>query len=418
MTIVSPENFLLFTPLLPEAASGSLELRHSVVPLRQMCPDAELLLGRAVGLEAEARAVTVEDDRGGRYVVTYEHLVLAAGSVPRTFPIPGLVKHAVGAKSVEDALYLRNHMLRELEAAERSEEDERARHLTFVFVGAGYAGVEALAELHDLAQDALRHYPRLRGVPQRWVLADTAPRILPEIPDRLANYAARHLAAAGIDIRPGTSVERVEDGRVEMTDGTTLETNTLVWTAGVNPSPVLGDFSLPLDDRGHVRVDETLRVEGQERVWALGDCAAVPNRATDGSPDPPTSQHAVQQARQLARNLISVRAGQSPEPYCYRNRGQVATLGRYRGVANLMGVLLSGFPGWFAARTVHVLQVPGWSRRLRILGDWTFSLLFRRDIVAFGSVTEAPTLARAASEAQANPPPSTDGESPPEGRQA
>ena len=222
VTLVAPENFLLFTPLLPEAASGSLELRHAVVPLRQMCPEAELLLGRAVGLDTEARTVTVGHDAGGQTDVAYEHLVLAAGAVPRSFPIPGLVEHAVGVKTVEDALYLRNHVLRELEAAERADGDERARRLTFVFVGAGYAGVEALAELHDLAQDALRHYPRLRGVPQRWVLADTAPRILPEIPDRLANYAARHLAQVGIDVRPRTSVERVEDGRVDMTDGTTL----------------------------------------------------------------------------------------------------------------------------------------------------------------------------------------------------
>ena len=155
-----------------------------------------------------------------------------------------------------------------------------------------------------------------------------------------------------------------------------------------------------------MRVDETLRVVGHERVWALGDCAAVPNRATDGKVDPPTSQHAVEQAKALARNLISVRAGQSPEPYCYRNRGQVATLGRFSGVADVMGVLMSGFLGWFVARTVHVLQVPGWSRRIRILADWTLSLLFRRDIVAFGSVTEAPTLAQVASDAPANPPPS------------
>ena len=172
---------------------------------------------------------------------------------------------------------------------------------------------------------------------------------------------------------------------------------------------MLGEFGLPLDDRGHVRVDETLRAEGQERIWALGDCAAVPNRATPDSTDPPTSQHAVQQARHLARNLISARAGQALEPYCYRNRGQVATLGRYKGVADLRGLLLSGFLGWFVARTVHVLQVPGWSRRVRILSDWTLSLLFRPDIVAFGSVSEAPTLARAASDAPANPPPSTGG---------
>ncbi|MBA3329361.1 MAG: NAD(P)/FAD-dependent oxidoreductase [Actinobacteria bacterium] len=380
-TIVSPDNYMLFTPILPEAASGTLEPRHSVVPLRVMCPHSELLLGRVVSVDEGRRAVRVETG-AEPFELRYEHLVLALGSVARVLPIPGLAEHGLGFKDLSDAIRLRNHVLRQLEAAEAElDRGDAARHLTFVFVGGGYAGVEALAELADLVRDALRHYRALRAVPQRWVLVDAAPEILAEIPRRLGRYATEQLRARGVDIRVGTTLESVDADGVLLSDGERIETRTLVWTAGVRPHPLLRALGLPLDERGGVRVDEYLRVEGRERVWALGDCARVPNGATPGTPDPPTSQHALRQARRLARNL------RGPlEPYSYRMLGQVATLGRHKGIADVLGLPLSGFPGWFVTRTYHLYQLPLLSRKLRVVTDWTVGLFFRRDIAELGTL--------------------------------
>lgn len=385
-TIVSPDNFMLFTPILPEAASGTVEPRHAVVPLRLMCPHAELVLGRATALDARAREVAVETDVG-RLALGYEQLVVALGAVPRTLPIPGLVTHAVGFKTLADAIHLRNHVLRELEAADA--EDDRGRrspHLTFVFVGAGYAGVEALAELHDLVRDALRHYPRLRNEPQRWVLVDAAPAILPEIPSRLGEYAARQLRRRGIEIRTATTLESAEEGAATLSDGERVETRTLVWTAGVRPNPIVAELGLPLDERGRVLVDESLRVEGADGVWALGDCARVPNAATPGAFDPPTCQHALRQARRLARNVLAAQTGRPPRPYRYRTLGQAATLGRYKGIVAALGIPISGFAGWLGTRTHHLYQLPLLSRKLRVVTDWTTSLLFRRDVAELGTL--------------------------------
>ena len=286
-TIVSPENFMLYTPLLPEAASGTIEPRHVVVPLRQMCPHAELLLGRVTAVDEATRIARVETADAGAHDVHYEQLVLALGAVARTVPVPGLADHALGFKDLADAIHLRNHVLRELEAADAELDPARlSAHLSFVFVGAGYAGVEALAELSDLAADALRHYPRLRGTRQRWVLVDAAPKILPEIPPRLGDYAARELAGRGVEINVSTTLESLSADEAVLSNGERIATHTLVWTAGVRPNPLLGELGLPLDERGRVRVDSLLRVEGRERLWSLGDCAAVPNEATPGRLDP------------------------------------------------------------------------------------------------------------------------------------
>jgi NADH dehydrogenase len=385
-TIVSPDNFMLFTPILPEAASGTLEPRHAVVPLRMMCPHAELVLGRAVSLDETAHRVAVETAVGG-IEVEYEDVVVALGAVPRTFPIPGLRENGVGFKSLADAIHLRNHVLRELEAA-AAEPDQAlvSRHLAYVFVGGGYAGVEALAELNDLVQDALRFYPRLRHVRQRWVLVDAAPRILSEIPTRLGEYAARQLAKRGIEIRCDTQLESAEDGQIVLSDGERIEARTLVWTAGVKAHPMLGKLGLPLDERGRVQVDEHLRVVGRRHVWALGDCAAVPNAATPGQSDPPTCQHALRQARRLARNLEASKDGRDPKPFRYRMLGQAATLGRHKGIADVLGLPLSGFLGWFFTRNYHLFQLPLFSRKLRVVADWTTGLFFRRDIAELGTL--------------------------------
>ena len=372
-TIVSHENFMLYTPLLPEAASGTLEPRHVVVPLREMCPHAELLLGDIVGHDRAGRTVTVET-LAGPLEIGYERLVVALGARTRVLPVPGLAEHGMGFKDLADAIALRNHVILQLERAAIHPGD--SSELGFVFVGAGYAGVEALAELNDMAHAALRSYADVRDVPQRWVLVDAAPKILPEIPRRLGEYAARRLRQRGIEIHVGTTLESYDGREAVLANGVRIPARTLVWTAGVRPSGLLPDLDVPLDDRGRVVVDETLRVEGADDIWALGDCTAVPNSKTPGVYDPPTCQHALRQAHRLTKNLIG-----DPKPYGYRMLGQVATLGRFKGIAEIPGLHLWGFPGWFVTRTYHLYQLPLLGRKLRVVVDWTVALFFRRDIV-------------------------------------
>ncbi len=372
-TIVSLENSMLYTPLLPEAASGTIEPRHVVVPIREMCPHAELVLGRVTERDRDRKTVVVES-LAGTLEIGYERLVVALGATTRVLPVPGLAEYGMGFKDLADAIALRNHVLLQLERASIHPDDPA--ELGFVFVGAGYAGVEALAELHDMAHAALRSYPALRGTPQRWVLADAAPKILPEIPRGLGKYAARRLERRGIEIHVSTTLESYDGSEAVLADGTRVPARTLVWTAGVRPSPLLPDLGLPLDARGRVDVGPTLQVVGTDDVWALGDCAAVPNSKTPGIVDPPTCQHALRQARRLAKNLAG-----DPKPYGYRMLGQVATLGRFKGIAEIPGLHLWGFPGWFVARTYHLYQLPLLSRKLRVVVDWTVALFFRRDIV-------------------------------------
>ncbi len=372
-TVVSLENFMLYTPLLPEAASGTLEPRHVVVPLREMCPHAELVLGRVTGHDREHRTVVVES-LAGELEIGYEQLVVALGATTRTLPVPGLLEHGVGFKDLADAIALRNRVLLQLERASIHPDD--ASELGFVFVGAGYAGVEALAELNDMAHAALRSYPGLRSVPQRWVLVDAAPKILPEIPRRLGEYAFRRLSRRGIEIHISTTLESYDGREAALANGTRIPARTLVWTAGVRANPLLAELGLPLDDRGRVLVDEALRVEGADDMWALGDCAAVRNRKTPDVVDPPACQHALRQARRLTKNLTG-----DTKPYGYRMLGQVATLGRFKGIAEIPGLHLWGFPGWFVTRTYHLYQLPLLSRKLRVVVDWTVALFFRRDVV-------------------------------------
>jgi NADH dehydrogenase len=388
VTLVDPHNFMLYTPLLPEAASGTVEPRHVVVPVRVMCPRARLILGRAETVDLAGRNVTVQLPEDGQVPIEFDILVVALGAVSRTAPIPGLLEHAVGFKSVAEAIYLRNRVLGQLElAAGTNDEAERRRRLTFVFVGGGYAGVEAMAELEDLCRDASRHYPELRAVPRRWLLVDAADRILPELGGGLAAYATGQLQRRGFELHLGSGLRAVDGHGAELADGTVVPAATVVWTAGVRPQPLAAELGLPLDERGRVPVDECLRVPGHAGVWALGDVAAVPNAATPGRPDPPTCQHALRQARRLARNLLAEAGGKPPVPYRYRMRGQVATLGRHKGVAELFGrVRLRGFAGWWFARTYHLYQLPLASRKLRVVTDWTVGLFFRRDVVELGSL--------------------------------
>jgi NADH:quinone reductase (non-electrogenic) len=372
-TIVNPDNFMLYTPLLPEAAAGSIEPRHVAVPLRAMCPNADLLLGSAVALDPERRIVEVESEAGS-FAVAYDNLVVALGAVAHLPAVPGLREHAFALKNLGDAIRVRNHVLRQIELAD-ADPAEAERRLTFVFAGGGFTGVEALAEIHELAEDALRRHPRLRDFELRFVLVDRAPRILGQMPDGLARFAGRVLGRRGIEIFSGTSIDSVDAYGVELSDGRRVEAATVVWTAGIAANPLLAGLGLPLDARGRVRVDPTLRVQDMPGVWALGDCAAVPNVATPGDTDPATCQHALRQARRLAHNLRG-----KPKPYGYKNRGSMATLGSRHGVAMLGRVAVGGLPGWLVARGYHLLQLPFASRRARVMSDWVTAALFRRDI--------------------------------------
>jgi NADH dehydrogenase len=378
-TIVSPDSAMLYTPVLPEVAAGALAPRNAVVPLRMMCPHAELVRGRAVALDERARTVAVETELGP-LELRYERLVLALGAVPRVPSIPGLAERGLELKRLGDAIRLRNHVLRQLELAE-ADRANAERHLTFVFVGAGYAGVEALAELQQLVHDAGRHYACLRTVPQRWVLVDGQPKVLAEVPPRLARYTDALLRERGVDIRLETRLDAVEAAAVRLSDGTRIDTETLVWTAGVVPNPLLHDLGLPLDERGRVVVDSSLRVDGRSDVWALGDCARVPNLATPDRPDPPTCQHALRQARRLVKTMRG-----KAKPYRYRSLGQGATLGRDKGIASVFGIKVRGLLGSAIVRAYHLRQMPLASRRMRVLADGIVAVLSRRDIAELGTI--------------------------------
>jgi len=386
-TIVSPESSMLYTPLLPEVAAGTIEPRHVVVPLRLMCPHADIVRGRAVGLDEAAHRVSVETELGAMEI-EYERLVVALGSIPRTLPIPGLVDHTLSFKNLGDAMYLRNHILRQVDLAE-ADEANAERRLTFVFVGAGYAGVEALAELTELVGEAVRHYPRLRNIQQRWVLVDAAPKILSEVPARLSKYTAELLAKRGVELRLETKVDSVEPHAITLSDGSRLDTNTVVWTAGIRPNPIVEEFGLPVDESHRVIVDSELRVEGRDNIWALGDCARVPNAATPERPDPPTCQHALRQSRRLAKTLRG-----RPKPYHYRSLGQGATLGRDKGIAQVFGLSVRGFFGSFVTRAYHLHQVPLFSRRVRVLTDGLIAVAFRRDLAELGTLETPRSLAK------------------------
>jgi NADH:ubiquinone reductase (H+-translocating) len=383
-TIVNPSNYMLYTPLLPEAAAGTIEPRHVTVPLRTMAPHADLLMGAAVALDPERRTVQVES-AAGAFTVEYEDLVIALGAVTRLPDVPGLREHALSVKDVGDAIRLRNQVLRAIELADADPESAE-RRLTFVFAGAGFAGVETIAELQELAAGALRRHPRLAGVAPRWLLVDPSERILGQTPDGLARFAARTLERRGIEIVTGTALASVDPAGAVLSDGRRIASDTVVWTAGVAANPLVAALGLPVDARGRVRVDETLAVVDMPGVWALGDCAAVPNAATPGELDPPTCQHALRQARRLARNLRG-----APRAYAYKTKGQMATLGRRHGIAVLGRIHVRGLVGWTVARGYHLLQLPFASRRMRVMADWLAAACFRRDVTALSLNPEPET---------------------------
>jgi len=386
LILVNDVNFLLYTPLLPEAAAGTLEPRHVVTPLRDLLKRTYLRLGAVTGHDPAARTVELTTHQGEIEQLPYDQLLLSFGSVSRSLPIPGLDQHAIGFKSLADAIWLRNHMVETLEEANATEDAARREELlTYVFVGGGYAGLEAVAELQDFAADAIQRYPRARLQGMRWILVEAAPRVLPEIDETLADYAVRELRGRGMDIRLETTLKSVDGSGVELSTGERMAARTVVWTAGVAPHPSLRGMRVELDERGRVPVDDHLAVAGLDGVYAAGDCAAVPN--PDGGLCPPTAQHAIRQARVAARNMASNLGVGSPATFDYHSRGAFVNLGQYKAVASMPGgITMSGFPAWWAARTYHVSQIPGLARKLRAVADWTVGLPFRRDTAEVGSI--------------------------------
>jgi NADH:ubiquinone reductase (H+-translocating) len=385
LVLVNDANFLLYTPFLPEAAAGTLEPRHVVTPLREILDRTYLRLGSIVGHDPVAKTVELRTREEESEPLPYDQLLIALGSVSRVLPVPGLSEHAIGFKSLADAIWLRNHVIETLEAANATDDAARREELlTYVFVGGGYAGLEALAELQDFAADAIESYPRARLHGMRWVLVEASDRVLPEIDAELAEYALRELRGRGIDIRLGTTLEEVRADSARIATGETLPTRTVVWTAGVAPHPSLRGLSLPLDERGRVPVDEHLRVQGSDSVWAIGDCAAAPDPR--GGLCPPTAQHAVRQGPVAARNIAAELGIGSARPFEYRGSAAFVNLGRYKAVGKIGSRTFRGFPAWWMARTYHMSQIPGAARKARAVIDWTASLPFRRDISEVGSI--------------------------------
>jgi NADH dehydrogenase len=388
VTLVSEENFLLYTPLLPGAASGSLEPRHVVVPLREELEWTNLRLATVTGADPRVRELHLRTPEGEEDTLRYDQLIVALGSVSRVLPIPGLAEHGRGFKTLPEAVALRNHAILRLEIAEALDDPEaRREHLTFVYVGAGYAGLEGIAELQDYVADALERYPRCRLDGTRWILVEAQDRVMPEIPASLAEFATRELRGRGIEIRTGTRIDRVGPHSVALSTGEEIPTRTLAWTAGVKPAAVVGRLGLPLTEHGQIEVGSDLRVKGRDDVWALGDAAAVPDPARHyKEPCPPTAQHAIRQGRVAGDNVAAALAGRPTRKFRYRTLGVFVDMGQHKAVATMLGLRLRGFPAWFAARTYHLMMMPGNARRLRLMADWTVGLLFGRASAELGGL--------------------------------
>jgi NADH:ubiquinone reductase (H+-translocating) len=386
LMLVNDVNFLLYTPFLPEAAAGTLEPRHVVTPLRDMLRRTYLRLGAVTGHDPAARSVEITTHEGDVEEQRYDQLVLALGSVSRLLPVPGLDRYGVGFKSLADAIWLRNHVVESLESANATSDRERRREqLNYVFVGGGYAGLEALAELQDFAVDAIERYPRARLEGMNWILVEASDRVLPETDADLAEYALREMRDRGIDIRLGTRLEEVTENSVRLSTGESLPTRTVVWTTGVVSHPSLRELSVPLDETGRVPVDAMMRVEGLESVWAVGDCAAVPD--ANGGVSPMTAQHAIREGKTVARNVAAELGIGSPRAFDYEQIGSFVNLGRHKAVGKLgRRWKFRGFPAWWLARTYHLSQIPGLVRKLRAVLDWTVGLPFKRDVAEVGSI--------------------------------
>jgi len=391
ITVVDPQPHMTYQPFLPEAAAGSIEPRHVVVPLRRVLRKCQVLTGRVTTISNAAREVTVELADGHVTALGFDVLVVAPGSVARTLPIPGLAEHGIAFKTIGEAIFLRNHVLSRLDAADTTIDPAlRRRLLTFMVVGGGYAGVEALAELADMARYASRYYPTIDRDDIRWILVEATGRIMPEVSPKMGRYTVERLLDSDIEVNLDTRVKSMVGGHVELDDGQEFDTDTIIWTAGVKPSPMLDKTDLPRDERGRLDCHATLQVRDLPGVFSAGDCAGVPDLSKD-DPDArtsPSAQHAVRQAKVLADNVVAHLRQRPLKEYKHSYAGSVASLGLYKGVAEIYGVKLRGIVAWFMHRTYHVSRMPTWNRRIRIVFDWTGALFLGREVVSLGQINE------------------------------
>ncbi|WP_371951515.1 NAD(P)/FAD-dependent oxidoreductase [Actinomadura monticuli] len=393
VTVIDPQSYMTYQPFLPEAAAGNLEPRHVVAPLRKVLGRCRIVNGFVTRIDNASRRVTVcpagtRTDGVVARDIEYDMLVVAAGSISRTLPIPGLAECGIGFKTVEEAIFLRNHVLHQLDIAAANPDDEqvRKRALTFVFVGAGFAGVEAMAELEDMARDACKWYPTIDARDMRWMMVEATDRILPEVGPEMGRWTAEALRRRGIEVKMKTLLKSAEKRHIVLSDGEEFDAGTLVWTAGVKPHPVLQASDLPLDDKGRLKTTAELTVEGLEHVYAAGDNAAVPDLSGKGEFTAPNAQHAVRQAKRLGDNIAADVRGKPRKPYRHAYVGSVASLGLHKGVANVYGVQLRGLPAWFMHRTYHLSRMPTVNRKFRITMDWTLAFFFQREIVSLAEL--------------------------------
>jgi NADH dehydrogenase len=381
VTLVNRENFFLFTPMLHEVAASDLDVTHIVNPVRKLLKRVQFFEGEVSAIDLDSRVVSVVHTDGSHgHDLSYDQLVLGLGSVTNFFGIPGLAEKAFTMKSLGDALSLRNRLIANLEAADfECAAGAREPLLTVVVAGGGFAGVETAAGTYDFVLEALPFYRHLSPELIRMVLVHPGPHLLPELGEKLGSYAGRVLQRRGIELRLGTRVKAVTPSGVELSSGERIETNTLVWTAGSSAHPLVE--SLPLTkERGRLATDEFLRVPDASGLWAIGDCALIPDRSRKGY-FPPTAQHALREGRILARNLIAASDRRPLKAFVFTTLGQLAAIGKRRGVARVFGINFSGFVAWWLWRTIYLAKLPRVEKKIRVALDWTLDLVFSKDLV-------------------------------------
>jgi NADH dehydrogenase len=377
--LINPTDYFLYLPLLPEVAAGILDPRKVAIPLSGNCPGVRHLLAAVDSVDVQARRLTCTDPEGNSRELEYDRLVLAVGSVNKLLPVPGVADHAHGFRSIGEALYLRDHLIRQIELADAADDpEERRARCTFVVVGAGYTGTEVAAQGQLLTRDARRHRPGLRDQPLRWILADLAPRILPELDEHLSRTAHRTLVKRGMEIRTGTSVSEATAEGVKLSDGEFVPTRSLIWCVGVRPDPFVESLGLPTE-KGRLLTDEYLNVPGHPEIFACGDAAAVPDLTKPGQYTTMTAQHASRQGKRVAHNVAASLGTGRREPYKHGDLGFVVDLGGVKAAANPLGVPLSGLAAKTVTRGYHLLAVPG--GRARIAGNWLLDALLPRQTV-------------------------------------
>ncbi|MFI6490259.1 NAD(P)/FAD-dependent oxidoreductase [Streptomyces sp. NPDC050564] len=393
ITVVSPDPYMTYQPFLPEAAAGSISPRHVVVPLRRVLDQCRIVIGEVQSIDHAKRTATLstlatEEEGAGAAQITYDELVLAPGSISRALPIPGLADYAIGFKTVEEAIGLRNHVIEQMDIASSTRDPAiRDAALTFVFVGGGYAGVEALGELEDMARYTARYYHNVQPEDMKWILVEASNRILPEVGEEMGKYTITQLRRRNIDVRLETRLDSCADRIAVLSDGARFPTRTVVWTAGVKPHPLLAATDLPRNGRGRLKCTAQLTVDGVTHAWAAGDAAAVPDvTAEPGKETAPNAQHALRQAKVLGDNIAHSLRGEALETYSHKYVGSVASLGLHKGVAHVYGRKLKGYPAWFMHRVYHLSRVPTFNRKARVLAEWTLAGLFKREIVSLGSL--------------------------------